>query len=215
MDRKAIIFDLDGTLWNSVDSFVVSCNTVLASQKSTRRTTIEDIQRLMGQPSHELARRLFSELSEKDSEILLSACFDQHMKDLALTLPPFYEGVPEGLLELSKRFNLFLVSNCDSTYLNHFLTQSPVGHLFLDAECAGRTGQPKGTNIRLLMDRNHLQNAVYIGDTHLDALAAKEAGVEFIFVTYGCGTTDEPCPRVSSFTELVKKLLSSPMNNAD
>ena len=61
---------------------------------------------------------------------------------------------------------------------------------FTDWECSGRTGLPKGENIRLVVERNHLQAPVYVGDTRLDYEAAQQAGVPFIHAAYGFGTIE-------------------------
>lgn len=45
---------------------------------------------------------------------------------------------------------------------------------FEDIEMSGRTGLDKGKNIRLLMERNHIGQAVYVGDTKGDEKAARE-----------------------------------------
>lgn len=67
---------------------------------------------------------------------------------------------------------------------------------------AGRTGLDKGANIRLVMERNGVTKAVYVGDTQGDADAAAEAGIPFIFTEYGFGSVKDAAARIASLPEL-------------
>ena len=72
-----------------------------------------------------------------------------------------------------------------------------------DSECSGRTSLPKGKNIRLLMERNNLKDAIYIGDTQKDKEACEDAQIPFIYATYGFGTVDSYDAKIDSFDELL------------
>ncbi len=61
----------------------------------------------------------------------------------------------------------------------------------------------KADNIRLIMERNHLEQVVYVGDTQMDADACKAAGVPIVFASYGFGTVKEPDYVVDTPYELV------------
>ncbi len=69
---------------------------------------------------------------------------------------------------------------------------------------SGRTNQTKGENIKLVMGRNGIDKAVYLGDTIGDQLAAKDAEIPFVFASYGFGTTENSEYTISSFDELPK-----------
>ena len=75
---------------------------------------------------------------------------------------------------------------------------------FSDFEMSGRTNLTKGENIKLVMERNGINNALYLGDTIGDQLAAKDAEIPFVFASYGFGTTENPEYTISSFDELPK-----------
>ena len=74
----------------------------------------------------------------------------------------------------------------------------------MDYECPGRTGLSKGENNKIIIERNQLMNAVYVGDTKGDAESAKVAGIPFIFANYGFGDVDEYQYKINSFEELLK-----------
>jgi phosphoglycolate phosphatase len=113
-----------------------------------------------------------------------------------------FPGVIETIRTLSKRLPVFIVSNCQSGYIELFLEKTGLGDCVTDIECYGNTGKSKGENIRLLADRNHLTHPVYLGDTQGDSEASKEAGVPFIFAAYGFGAPEQFDASIARFEEL-------------
>ena len=107
----------------------------------------------------------------------------------------------ETLETLAKDYALFVVSNSQDGYVQAFLHWSGLT-CFRDIEMAGRTGLDKGANIRLVMERNGVTKAVYVGDTQGDADAAAKAGIPFIFTEYGFGTVNAAAARIASLPEL-------------
>ena len=100
---------------------------------------------------------------------------------------------------------LFIVSNCNEDYIPSFLDAHQLHRYFTDWECIGRTGRPKGENIRLVVKRNHLASPLYVGDTHMDQEAAAQAEVPFLHAAYGFGEV-EGAPKLLSFSELPQLL---------
>ena len=84
-------------------------------------------------------------------------------------------------------YHLYIVSNCQDGYIEDFISWSGCQDLIEDIEDYGRTGKGKADNIRLLMERNALDCAVYVGDTQGDLDSASAAGIPFIFASYGFG----------------------------
>jgi phosphoglycolate phosphatase len=117
-----------------------------------------------------------------------------------------YAGVEEGLRALAERYRLYIVSNCQSGYIENFLTLSGLGACFQDFECFGNTARSKGHNLRDLVERNKLRGPLMAGDAEGDEEAARENGIPFAFVTYGFGTAQSPDIRFDSFEELVRYL---------
>ena len=73
-----------------------------------------------------------------------------------------------------------------------------------DFECFGNTGLSKGENIRLLMERAQITDAVYVGDTKGDADACTFAGIPFIFAEYGFGSPTHYAHKITRFPELLE-----------
>ncbi|WP_332870072.1 HAD family hydrolase [Salisediminibacterium selenitireducens] len=76
----------------------------------------------------------------------------------------------------------------------------------MDYENPGRTGLSKGENIKLIIERNHLFNPVYVGDTEGDLQASRYAGVPFVYAAYGFGHVREYDDVIEGFDELLNIL---------
>lgn len=117
------------------------------------------------------------------------------------------KGVKEGLLRLSKKYPLFIVSNCQSGYIERFLEWSGFQNIFKDFECWGNTKQNKSENMKQIIFRNMLKNPVFIGDTEGDCTAAKNCNVPFIHIEYGFGKCGDYDWSVKTFDKLVHLFL--------
>ncbi len=149
---------------------------------------------------------LFPELS-REKQVKLAAEMYSLENAYVKTAPcKVYDGVLELVPELSKKYKLFIVSNCQKGYIEAFLENTRLGEYIIDYECSGNTGFEKGANIKLIMERNQIEDAVYIGDTQRDADAAKEAGIPVIYAAYGFGKMRRPEEEIHSFRELGKLL---------
>ncbi len=207
MNYQNLIFDLDGTLWDSTVTIAKAWNGALKSLGYTREITSQDIKDIAGLAFADIFARKFSEL-DPDEQLHVGETISEYEHRYTREHGgQLYEGVKEGLQQLQSDYGLFLVSNCQVDYLEIFLTLSGTEDLFIDTECHGGTGLPKSENLKLICQRNNLQDAVYIGDTTMDAEAADGAGLPFIQMTYGYGNFESEV-RFDSFAALVKALQS-------
>lgn len=205
MKFDGIIFDLDGTLWDSSEEVAKTWSIIISKYNLTRgEITVEDLKPCMGKLLDEIARILLPELDEEMQMKVIKECCEfenQYLGDYGAKL---YDALEETLSELSKRHKLFIVSNCQSGYIECFFKSHKLDKYFTDYECPGRTGLPKGENIKLIVERNNLKNPVYVGDTQGDANAAMSANVPFIYAKYGFGDVEEYTNYINSFDELLK-----------
>lgn len=192
MDIDSIIFDLDGTLWDSSKTVAQSWTKVVqGSPYGKGKITEEDLSKTMGLQIQEIAAILFDYLDEEKQMELILACCQQEQDDLLRNGGILYPQLEEALLALSKKYRLFIVSNCQVGYIETFYAFHKLEKYFLDFENPGRTGLSKGGNIQLIMERNHIKKAVYVGDTQGDMLSAKFAGIPFVFASYGFGKPEK------------------------
>lgn len=198
-----IIFDLDGTIWNTTDIVAEDWQRVIDSHKEINtEITLKDIQGVMGLQIHEIGEKLFPEVEPDIRKKILKECCQSDNEYLKVHGGKLYDGVVETIKRLSSVTKLFIVSNCTEGYIEAFLEGHGMQDYFTDFENPGRTGLTKGENIRLIIERNCLKNAIYIGDTEGDRKAAKAAGIPFVYASYGFGDVKEYLYKIDSFNQL-------------
>ena len=183
----SLIFDMDGTLWDNVDSYVIVWNKGLERIGYDSRVTREDLLGLMGKEARVMLNFILPQSSKAAQDELFDEVVHQYQLLLPIMKPKIYQGVYEGLEKLSEKYPLFLLSNCEEGGLVNFMKHTGTTHLFTDHMEHGQNLKPKSFNMKLLKERNNLQETVYIGDTDSDSKAAADAGVPFVFMTYGFG----------------------------
>jgi phosphoglycolate phosphatase len=205
-----IIFDLDGTLWDSTDEVARAFNKVLQDKHPEVKEVVtpELLQGLFGLPLDVIAVKLYRSVSEEQAIKVMQECCDYEVTYLAEHGATLYDGLEETLQKLSGLCKLFIVSNCQEGYIQCFFEAYPhLKQYFADFEYPGRSGKLKADNIRLIMERNTLKHPVYVGDTQGDANAAGEAGIPFIFARYGFGDVADYEEAVDSLPELANLIL--------
>ena len=100
--------------------------------------------------------------------------------------------------------NLYIVSNCQKGYIEAFLSYYKLNEYFIDFESAGNTGNNKADNIKLVMERNGLNDAIYVGDTIGDYNASVENKILFVYAKYGFGKIGNSTYKINEFKELLK-----------
>ena len=200
-----IIFDVDGTLWDSTDFVAESRNQAIHENSDLdieiNRTVLSN---LFGKTMDEICNALFPQLSAEEKERLGSLCFEYENRFLETNPGQLYDGVADTIKELAKHTDLYIVSNCQCGYIEVFLKTTGLSPYIKDYLCFGQTLTSKGQTIRTLMMKNHLEDVVYVGDTQGDADACQKADVPMIYVSYGFGTVKEPFLTIHRFDELLE-----------
>jgi phosphoglycolate phosphatase len=203
---KNIILDVDGTLWDTTEVVAEAWNRAVAEVGGTTAfITSSVLKKEFGKPMNVIANNLFPDASESKRELLLKLCCKyEHEALLENKDNLLFPGVKETLVELSKNCRLFIVSNCQCGYIELFMKKVGIEEYITDHECFGNTSKSKGENIKLLMERNSLEEAIYVGDTQGDYEATVYAGVPFIFAKYGFGNAENCYMAISELKELLK-----------
>ena len=204
--KKGIIFDLDGTLWDSSEQLVAPWNAVARRYGEKRVLTGEDIRAVMGKTADEIGQLLMPSVpSEMRGQIVRECCSEElsYLKRTGGILFPCLRETLNSLREMG--YLLAVVSNCESGYIEVFMDYHGLAKFFDDYECIGNTRLPKADNIRLIVERNRIDKAVYVGDTQGDCDSADKAGVKFIYAAYGFGRVSGDRPYISQFCELPQR----------
>ena len=205
MNFESLIFDIDGTLWDSRALVAEGYNIQLKEEGLEHLfVTAEDLKPLFGKVMTEIADVIFGSLPPQTRYPLMERCMDtenrylhEHPCDIG------YPGVRETMEKLSKKYRLFIVSNSQCGYPELCieklgLTPYIEGHL-----CFGDTGTTKGKTIRTLMEKYNIQSCAYVGDIQGDYEATREAGIPFIWAAYGFGKVTEYAAKIDAFEELL------------
>lgn len=201
--KKGIIFDMDGTLWDSSENVAISwTEKVRELGYDFPDITQQDVMGVMGLTMDRIADILFGSLPLEERRELLDRCCDNEQQYLLRHGGVLYPDLEKTLIRLKKKYHLYIVSNCQSGYIETFLEHYGFGKYFDDIECYGNNLKGKGGNIALIVSRNGLDRAWYVGDIQGDYDSTMEAGIDFIHAAYGFGTIDQPVPELERFSDL-------------
>lgn len=200
----SIIFDLDGTLWDSTEACANAWTRIIQQETDLDLIiTSERLKQLFGRLLPDIAKIIFPDYTTERQIELIDLCCEEEHRALLAKCAPLYPELEDTLKELTKKYRLFIVSNCQGGYIEVFLKTSGLSPYFEGHLCPGDTGNAKADNIRQVIRDYQLLSPVYIGDTEGDWRAAKNAGIPFVFASYGFGNVPSPDYTIKSFKELL------------
>lgn len=205
--KKAIIFDMDGTLWDSADNVAISWNIAMEKFGYEREPINEaDMQSVMGKTMDKIAEILFDKVEGEERKALLELACKEENDYLREHGGVLYPEIRKTMECLKEDYRLFIVSNCQAGYIEAFLDYYQFHDLVEDIECYGNNDKPKAENIQLICQRNGIaaEDAVYVGDIQGDYDSSMASGVKFIHAAYGFGTIDAEVVKIDAFSDLPK-----------
>lgn len=205
MHYESLIFDIDGTLWDSRKLVAQAYNAQLEEEGLAHLSiTAEQLMALFGKVTEDLADGLFPSLPQNERYALMNRCLEREVRYLRTQACKVgYPGVTETVEKLAQTHRLFIVSNCQRGYPDVCmeklgLTPYIEGHL-----CFEETGTPKGQTLLTLIKKHNIGSCVYIGDTQGDYEATKVANIPFIYCSYGFGKPEGYAAKIDRFEELL------------
>ena len=206
MNYESLIFDIDGTLWDSRALVAEGYNIQLKAEGLEHLcVTAEDLKPLFGKVMTDIADSILRTIPESERYDIMDRCmktennylFENPCSGIG------YPGVQETIAELSKHHRIFIVSNAQCGYPELCIDKLGLTPYITGHMCFGDTGTSKGKTIRALMDRHNIQSAAYIGDTQGDYEATVEAGIPFVWCAFGFGVPEDYVAKVDSFPQLL------------
>lgn len=217
MKHKLVIFDLDGTLVDTIADLGTAVNVAL-EMRNLPLHTLEEYRKMVGNGVRKLVQRAMPEQLQGDEKLLDALLADfmsyyiEHIDDKSAPYP----GVPELLAELAAAgFKLAVASNKFQSG-----AEKIVGRLFPQvpfvAVCGGGDGRPLKPDpavIRLICDAagEPLEQAVLVGDSGTDMATARAAGIPAFAVTWGFRPEDarKAADRIADTAAELREILIS------
>jgi len=178
--KTAILFDLDGTLLDTLGDLHAAVNHVLAEFGYPQRT-IEEVCRFVGNGAARLIRLAVPEGENWQPALAAFQTYYAAHCDI-LTKP--YDGILEALTVLKQKFPLAVVSNKPDRAVKE-LAKIYFPALYARGESADCPRKPAPDMVFKAMEALGAEHCVYIGDSDVDILTAKNANVPCISVTWG------------------------------
>ncbi len=199
----SLIFDLDGTLWNSSETVADAWNHALEKDGHSLRITGNDVLKHMGKSMDVIMRDVFgADISDEEVSRFLQTLSVEEIKFIEEKGGILFPELEETLSFLKKHYRLFIVSNCQKGYIEAFLKAHKLGGYFEGFLCWGDTMLPKGETNKRLIAQYSLKNPIYIGDTEGDHISAVDAGIPFVHASYGFGKVSSCDYSISEFSQL-------------
>lgn len=193
MSRLAI-FDLDGTLLDTIDDLAVACNHALRRFGFPEHGR-EAYKLFVGNGTHNLILRALAPVKDTASIAQVEAVFHAYYRDHAQDCTRPYDGIPEALAAVKAGgYRLAVLSNKPHAYVGELVEQYFPG--LFDAAYGQREGvpiKPDPAAVLEIMAKLGFAagDCVYIGDTAVDVETGKNAGLPTIGVLWGFRTRAE------------------------
>ena len=208
--KKAILFDLDGTLWDVTDETYKSVNSV-AAKHNLGAISKNVVRSVFGCNRVEAAQIYFPNVDFKDSINLMEEISEDIIKNLKKNGGNIYPNLEQVLIKLTDNYKLFIVSNTGhSAYIKAFLTTSNFEKYFVDFIAASELKISKAEGINKIINDYGIDKSIYVGDTKKDCEASKAANIPFIQALYGFGEnlkTEYSINSVNELPDVVSKIL--------
>lgn len=185
MKYKMLIFDIDGTLWEAAEQTMIAANIIADKYPEIPKVTIDDINKVMGLGKKDIAKILMPDIEENEALKYVDMQIGKAIELVNENGAHIYENVQKTIKKLYSYFKLGIITNNVDNYALLFLEKSELKEYFIDYIGTSSYGINKAKAMNIMMDRNNVKTACYIGDIKKDMDAAMEANIDFIHARYG------------------------------
>ena len=182
--KTGILFDLDGTLLNTLDDLTDAVNYTLRFYNCPERT-MDEVRQFIGNGAERLIRL---SLPGKDTDPTVAealatyqAYYAVHSQDK--TRP--YDGILEALSEIRKEFPIAVVSNKPDRATKPLCKKYFGDDIFALGESEACPRKPAPDMVYQGMAAIGVEKCIYVGDSEVDVITAKNAGVPCLSVLWG------------------------------
>ena len=181
--KVGILWDLDGTLLNTLEDLTDSVNHTLTEFGCPERT-IEEIRTFVGTGAKNLVKKaLPGKESDPDVDVVLAAYQEYYATHAQIKTAP-YVGVLEALAEVGKRYPVAIVSNKPDRPVK-LLCKDYFGDIYALGETPDCPRKPAPDMVFKGMKDIGVDSCIYVGDSETDVQTAKNAGMPCLSVLWG------------------------------
>ena len=207
-----VVFDLDGTLINTLKGITVSVNHALKELKIPYEYSEEEVKTFIGRGARRLFRlALKRDFSEEEYKLYLKYYKEDQI------VSSVYEGVEETLKTLEENGIKLLIYSNKPNEVSQPLIKAKLGDinfLHIQGQDPQYPPKPDVTLLLKLLKKYNLidKKGLYVGDSIVDIETAKNANLENCILTYGYGDKKEieegsPTYKINKFEDLIKIVL--------
>lgn len=204
----SIIFDMDGTLWDPMELYTEAWNKGLKAAGIEKTLKTDELKPLMGVEGKKVLSTLLPGYTEEQHKEVYESVNIQRRELIKEKKGTIFEGMKEGLKQLSEKYKLFIVSNCPEGLILLFMERAGISSYITDEMAYGVNYMPKYHNINLLVEKYNLQQPVYVGDTDIDREQSEKAGLPFIFFSFGFGQAERYELKFDDFQSFTRYFMS-------
>ena len=175
-----ILWDLDGTLLDTLEDLKDGVNYAMRQFGYPERS-LEEVRRFVGNGARNLIIKASPEGADVDAVLAaFHDYYDVHCQDK--TRP--YPGILEALAALKEKYPMAIVSNKPHVAVQPLCGQYFPG-VYARGEMAGCPRKPAPDMVYRAMEAIGVEKCIYVGDSEVDVLTAKNAGVPCLSVLWG------------------------------
>ena len=209
--KTGILWDLDGTLLDTLQDLTDALNYAMTEFGYPHRT-MEDVRNFIGNGARRLIALSVPEGADVDAVLAVyKTYYDAHCQ--IKTRP--YAGIPEALETLGKKYPMAVVSNKPDSAVKPLCAQY-FPDLFARGESADCPRKPAPDMLFQTMKAIGVDTCVYVGDSEVDVITAKAAGVPWLSVLWGFRDREEIeamggqhfCTHTSQLVEKLEEIIN-------
>ena len=204
MNKRLIIFDIDGVLFNSKENMNYSWKKVKSVHKV--KPDFKNYFKLVGLPFNKILFKLNIKKNLKEIEKTYS---NESLRLLRKNI--LYPGVKKTLRRLRIKYKLAIVTSKDKTRTKKILKEFNLKFKVIISPSKNLKGKPYPDQILKALKLSRIKNkknAVYVGDTKIDYMAAKNSGINYVHAKYGFQIKGLPCKHNIEKFNLLPKVLN-------
>lgn len=181
--KIGILFDLDGTLLDTLEDILAATNYALSVHGYPSRTLAE-LRRFVGNGAENQIRLSLPEGASPEEVQTVLATYKPYYTAHCQHFTRPYEGIPQALAQISRKYPLAIVSNKPDAAVKALCAREFPG-IFALGESPDCPRKPDPAMVRKALAAIGADTCVFVGDSEVDLLTAKNAGVPCLSVLWG------------------------------